>query len=92
MLGKSEAERTHEIVVSDVVASLKTFQHLIEANADKPDRIKFLLPRFIDYVVRRAGEKGEGSWKWRCFRNRSRLRLCLARRTTARQGSQPGIR
>ncbi|MEK8023533.1 MAG: hypothetical protein AAB229_06940, partial [Candidatus Hydrogenedentota bacterium] len=38
-------------------ASLTSFRDLVKACASKPERIKMLLPRFIDYIVWHGGEK-----------------------------------
>ena len=55
------AEQSVEICVKDMVKSLNLFGDLVKQNADKPDRIKALLPRFVDYVVWYTEEKGRGS-------------------------------
>lgn len=55
-----EAESEQEIVVRDQIKTLKLFDHLVRQNEDKPERIKSLLPRFIDYVIWRNRGKGEG--------------------------------
>lgn len=55
-----DAEQTQAIVVQDVIASLTSFHDLVEESAANPERIKLLLPRFVDYVVWHGGEKGEG--------------------------------
>ncbi len=54
------AEQSVEISVKDQIQSLNLFQDLIKKNEDKPDRIKALLPRFMDYVVWYTEEKGRG--------------------------------
>lgn len=55
-----ETEETQEIVAADQVQTLALFHDLVKANEDRPDAIKALLPRFIDYVVWHFAEKGEG--------------------------------
>ena len=54
------AEETQEIVAADQIKALSLFEQIVRANEDKPDRIKALLPRFIDYVVLHEEQKGEG--------------------------------
>lgn len=54
-----EAEQGHVVAVEDQVQTLSLFNNLIEKNEGKPERIKALVPRFIDYVVWHDGEKGE---------------------------------
>lgn len=61
------AEQSVEVCVKDMVKSLNLFQDLVKQNADKPDRIKALLPRFVDYVVWYAEEKGRGSMEVAVF-------------------------
>ncbi|MBI2901119.1 MAG: recombinase zinc beta ribbon domain-containing protein [Planctomycetes bacterium] len=56
-----EAESTQEIAVQDQVGALKLFDQLVKQNEDRPDRLKSLLPRFIEYVMWRTVDKGEGS-------------------------------
>ncbi len=55
-----EAEGTQEIVVQDQVQTLQLFDQLVRQNEGRPDRLKALVPRFIDYVVWRSKDKGEG--------------------------------
>ncbi len=55
-----DAERTQEIVAHDVIGSLKEFRRLVEANEDHVDRLKVLLPRFVNYIVWHEEKKGVG--------------------------------
>lgn len=54
-----EAEQGHVVAVEDQVQTLSLFHQLIEKSEGMPERIKALVPRFIDYVVWHGGEKGE---------------------------------
>jgi site-specific DNA recombinase len=56
-----QAESAQEIVVQDQVETLRMFDRLIKENEARWDRLKVLIPRFIDYVVWRTKDKGEGS-------------------------------
>ena len=64
-----EAEGAQEIVVQDQVRTLQLFDQLVERNEDRPERLKSLLPRFIDYVVWRTKDKGEGDIEVALFPN-----------------------
>ena len=64
-----EAEGTQEIVIQDQVRTLQIFDQLIRQNEDRPERLKSLLPRFIDYVVWRSKGKGEGDIEVALFPN-----------------------
>ena len=55
-----ERERSQVIVVQDQARTLSTFQGLVDKSARHPERIKALLPRFVDYVVWHSEAKGEG--------------------------------
>ena len=55
-----QAEQTQEISVQDQIQTLSLFEQLVRENEGHPERLKNLLPRFIDYVVWRSREKGEG--------------------------------
>ena len=59
---KSElaAEQTQEIVAADQIKALTLFNQIVKANEDKPDRIKAIIPRFVDYVILHEEKKGEG--------------------------------
>jgi len=59
---KSElaAEQTQEIVAADQIRALTHFNQIVKANEDKPDRIKAIIPRFVDYVILHEETKGEG--------------------------------
>lgn len=59
---KSEmaAEQNEKIVADDQIRALAQFNEMVNENADNPEAIKALLPRFIDYVGFYAEEKGEG--------------------------------
>ncbi|MBI2932629.1 MAG: recombinase zinc beta ribbon domain-containing protein [Planctomycetes bacterium] len=56
-----EAEGTQEIIVQHQIESLKLFNQVISQNEDQPDRLKSLIPRFVEYVIWRTLEKGEGT-------------------------------
>jgi site-specific DNA recombinase len=58
--GEYAAEKTEEIRAAEQIKTLAQFQELVTENAEKPDRLKALLPRFLDYVVFHADGKGEG--------------------------------
>jgi hypothetical protein len=64
-----QAETSQEIIVQDQVETLKTFDQLVQQNEDRPERLKSLLPRFIDYVVWRTKDKGEGDIEVALFPN-----------------------
>ena len=64
-----QAEQTQEIAVQDQIQTLALFDRLVRENEDKPDRLKNLLPRFIDYVVWHSREKGEGEIEVALFPN-----------------------
>ena len=57
---ESEAESIQEIVAQDQMATLKLFDQLVKQNADRADRLKSLLSRFIEYAVWHTKDKGEG--------------------------------
>ena len=54
------AEQTQEIVAADQIKALELFNQIVKANVDKPDRIKAIIPRFVDYVILHEEKKGEG--------------------------------
>ena len=54
------AETSQEIVAQDVIRSLAHFHELLAGNEHAPDRLKMLVPRFVDYVVWQKAERGEG--------------------------------
>ncbi len=54
------AEKTEEVSAAEQIKTLASFQQLVAENAEKPDRLKALFPRFVDYVVWHADGKGEG--------------------------------
>ena len=55
-----ETEQSQVVVVQDQVQALDRFQSLVEKSAKHPERIKMLIPRFVDYVVWHSDSKGEG--------------------------------
>ena len=70
-----QAEQAQEIVVQDQVQTLSLFDRLVRENEDKPERLKILLPRLIDYVVWHSREKGEGETRtWSPWRRKSPMR------------------
>jgi len=64
-----EAELTQEIAVQDQIRALALFDRLVKENEDQPERIKSLLPRFVDYVIWHSKEKGEGDIELALFPN-----------------------
>lgn len=56
-----EAESCQILSAQEQVRTLSLFKELIDLNKDHPERIKAMLPRFIDYAVWREDETGEGS-------------------------------
>lgn len=64
-----EAEGAQEIVAQDQVRTLQLFEQLVKRNEDRPDRLKSLIPRFIDYVVWRTQDKGEGDFEVSLYPN-----------------------
>jgi hypothetical protein len=56
-----EAEGTQGIIVQHQIESLKLFNQIISKNEAQPDRLKSLIPRFVEYVIWRTLEKGEGT-------------------------------
>ncbi len=54
------AERTQTIAVDDQVQTLALFDDLMRRNKSQPERLKALLPRFVDYVLWNPEENGEG--------------------------------
>jgi hypothetical protein len=56
-----EAESCQVLSAQEQVRTLSLFKELIELNQDRPERIKAMLPRFVDYAVWRENERGEGS-------------------------------
>ena len=55
-----EAEQNQQVAVQDQVQTLATFNDLIKASEGHPERIKSLIPRFVEYVVLHGQPKGEG--------------------------------
>ncbi len=55
-----ESEKSQVVAVQDQARTLARFQDLVEKSSRHPERIKMLLPRFVDYVVWHSDEKGEG--------------------------------
>ncbi len=55
-----EAEECQVLDAQEQIRTLGLFKELIDLNQDHPERIKTMLPRFIDYVVWRE-ENGEGT-------------------------------
>ncbi len=64
-----EAEQTQEIAVQDQVHTLALFDQLVRENEDQPERLKSLLPRFINTIVWHSREKGEGEIEVSLFPN-----------------------
>lgn len=56
-----EAETCQILSAQEQVRTLSLFNELIDLNKDHPERIKAMLPRFVDYAVWRESENGEGS-------------------------------
>jgi site-specific DNA recombinase len=56
-----EAESCQILSAQEQVRTLSLFNELIDLNKDHPERIKAMLPRFVDYAVWRENENGEGS-------------------------------
>lgn len=54
-----EAEECQVLDAQEQIRTLGLFRELIDLNQDYPERIKTMLPRFVDYVVWRE-ENGEG--------------------------------
>ncbi len=54
------AEKTEEVAAAEQIKTLAHFQEIVSTNSEKPDRLKALLPRFVDYVVWHADGRGEG--------------------------------
>ena len=59
---KSEyaAEQTQEVLANEAIQALKQFHDLVTEVEDKPESLKTLIPRFVEYVIWHGGEKGEG--------------------------------
>jgi len=55
-----EAEDCQILSAQEQIRTIGLFNQLIELNQNHPERIKAMLPRFMDYAVWRA-EKGEGT-------------------------------
>ncbi len=55
-----ESEQVQLLAFEDQVENLAFFHTLVEKSEGKPERIKALLPRFVEYVVWHASGKGEG--------------------------------
>ena len=55
-----EAEQNQEIAAKDQVQTLAVFNDLVTNSEEHPERIKALIPRFVDYVVFHEEAKGEG--------------------------------
>ncbi len=55
-----DAEASQEIVARDAIDALAQFHQLVATCEEAPDRIKLLLPRFVDYVVWHHAGGGEG--------------------------------
>ena len=49
--------RSREVSIPESTASLN---ELVEMNKEHPERIKAMIPRFVDYAVWRQEDKGEG--------------------------------
>ncbi len=64
-----EAEQTQEIAVQDQVRTLGLFDRLLRVNEGQPERLKSLLPRFVNYVLWHARGKGEGEIEVGLFPN-----------------------
>jgi site-specific DNA recombinase len=56
-----EAESCQILSAQEQVRTLSLFNELIDLNKDHPERIKAMLPRFVDYAVWREDETGEGN-------------------------------
>lgn len=56
-----EAESCQILSAQEQIRTLSLFNELIELNQEHPERIKAMLPRFVDYAVWRQNEKGEGN-------------------------------
>ncbi len=56
-----EAETCQILSAQEQVRTLSLFNELIDLNKDHPERIKAMLPRFVDYAVWREDETGEGN-------------------------------
>jgi len=55
-----QAERALAGAAHDQIQTLNLFNDLFELNQNKPDRIKSLLPRFVNYVVCHVTDKKKG--------------------------------
>ncbi|MBI4566275.1 MAG: recombinase family protein [Planctomycetes bacterium] len=55
-----EAEECQILNAQDQIKTLSLFKELVELNEEHPERIRAMLPRFIDYVVWRQ-DKGQGT-------------------------------
>jgi hypothetical protein len=55
-----EAEQCQVLDAQEQIRTLGVFKELIDLNQDHPERIKTMLPRFIDYVVWKE-KNGEGT-------------------------------
>jgi site-specific DNA recombinase len=61
MKKEMEAETCQVLSAQEQVRTLSLFNELIDLNNDHPERIKAMIPRFVDYAVWREDETGEGS-------------------------------
>ncbi len=68
-----EAEATQEIIVQDQFEALKTFDQLVQRNEAYPERLKHVLPWFVDCVVWRTKDRGEGDIEVALFPNPAAL-------------------
>jgi membrane-bound lytic murein transglycosylase len=64
-----EAEQNQEIAAKDQVQTLTVFNDFVTKSEEHPERIKALLPRFVDYVVFHEEAKGEGQLEVALFPN-----------------------
>jgi hypothetical protein len=53
--------RSGEYYHYNQMKALALFNEIVKANEDKPDRIKAIIPRFLDYVILHEDEEGRGS-------------------------------
>lgn len=69
LVAELEAEQSQQILAQDQIQTLSRFQDLVQKNRETPDRIKSLIPRFVDYVVWRGDENGRGQIEVALFPN-----------------------
>lgn len=55
-----EAESCQILSAQEQIRTVSLFNELVELNREHPERIKAMLPRFVDYAVWRQNDQGEG--------------------------------